>query len=144
MSVRDLVTFRAEFPEDAQWDEADHLLVPGGRAIADYLRTRLEQRDFSCTDLIQHEDYGWGFDVAHSDLKVTCLLQGGTEWFLLLKLKVPLLSRLLRANELEAFEEIQDRIQQVLMGDKRFSHVLWSNNLSRKYGSKEPGSPTPR
>ena len=33
MDSRDLVTFDADFPDDAQWDEQGNLVVPGGQAI---------------------------------------------------------------------------------------------------------------
>ena len=37
MSLRDLVTFKSEFPDDAQWDDRKNLLVPGGQSIADQI-----------------------------------------------------------------------------------------------------------
>jgi hypothetical protein len=144
MSLRDLVTFKSEFPDDAQWDDRKNLLVPGGQSIADAIRSQLEEKGIACTEVTQHSFHGWGFQATVAGLVVWCLVQGGHEWFLRLEQRRSLLQTLLGPDYWARFARLQDHIQAIMMADNRFSNVLWHATRDYEGGLMDRGQPVPR
>lgn len=144
MDRRDFVTFDAEFPDDAQWDEQGNALVPGGREIAEAIKSKLQDRAVSCSDVSQHSFYGWAFDATYENSRVWCLLQAGDAWLVLLEEQKSLMRRLFGASNTTAFDSLQAKIHDILTGDKRFSNVLWYTKSDYESGKKERAHPSPR
>ena len=145
MDPRDYVAFHADFPDDAQWDAQGNLFVPGGQTIAESLRTQLQSAGFSCSDVFQHDDYGWTFDAVSEKIKVWCLLAAVEDaWLLILKQKKSIIRYLFVPIGNLAFEEFQDKVHEILTGDERFSKVSWYTKSDYDSGKENRGSPSPR
>ena len=145
MIVRDFVTFDAEFPEDDEWDDEGNLLVPGGKAIAVVIRDQLNQRNFSCTEVVQHSFYGWSFHTRCESMTIWCVLSAPDDgWLLQIVPPITSMRRLLGSNEKAVFECFQDRIHAVLSADNRFSHVFWHTRSDYEAGMKNLSIPMPR
>lgn len=144
MDRRDFVTFDADFPDDAQWDERGNLLVPGGRAIAEAIKDKLQQVGVTCSDVVQHSFYGWAFYATFENSNIWCLLQVGDAWLLTLEEQKSLMSRLFGSRKTAGFDRLQTMIHNILTGDNRFSNVLWYTRADYESGKKERARPSPR
>jgi hypothetical protein len=145
MTLRDFVTFNADFPDDAQWDKQGNLLVPGGQTIAESLRKQLQATGFTCSDIFQHCDYGWTFDVVSDNIDVWCLLAAAEDgWVLMLEREKSIMGRLLGTSDNLAFEGFQDKVHEILTGDSRFIKVLWYSRKDYNSGKGKRGSAKPR
>jgi hypothetical protein len=144
MDRRDFVTFDAEFPDDAQWDEQGNALVPGGRAVAEAIKDKLQERAVSCSDVAQHSFYGWAFDVKSENSRVWCLLQTGDAWLLLLEERKSLMKRFFGSSNTAGFDSLQMKIHDILTGDRRFSNILWYTKSDYESGKKERAHRSPR
>jgi hypothetical protein len=143
MNCRNLVTFIAHFPDDAQWDEQGNALVPGGRAIAEAIRGQLEARGIACSSVAQHSFYGWAFQTTCGNSKVWCLLQAGDSWLLELHRRTTLLSRLFGSVDTLELQNLQQNVQDILVRDNRFANVLWYTRSDYESGKKERARPRP-
>lgn len=141
MDSRDLVTFDADFPDDAQWDEQGNLVVPGGQAIAEAIKSQLQEEGIFCSDVYQHSWYGWAFDVTFENTKAWCLLQVVDKCILQLEQQKSLISRLFGPSNTAGFDALKAKVHNILTGDKRFSNVLWYSRAD--YGSGKQGHPSP-
>lgn len=144
MARRDFVTFDAAYPDDAQFDGQGNPVIPGGRAVAEAIRNKLQDAGVFCSDLGQHGFYGWAFFATSENTKVLCLLQTGDAWLLLLELQESLVSRLFGSPNYAGLDDIQTRVHDILTSDKRFSKVLWYTKADYEGGKKERGLPSPR
>jgi len=144
MGIRNFVTFDAEFPDDSQWDEQGNLLIPGGKNIAEFFRRQLQEKGFSCSDTSQHSHYGWAFDAVSEKIQVWCLLQTYDTWLLILEQKKSIVHRLFGSHNNSSFDVFQDKIQEILTMDRRFSKVLWYTRGDFESGKVQCGSPMPR
>jgi hypothetical protein len=142
MGRRDFVTFTADFPDDAQWDERGDLLVPGGRAIAEALRENFQGRGLRCSEVCRHSSYGWAFDATSEKNKVWTLLAAAAEgWLLQLVQRKSLLAQLIDLTSRNEFPGLQREVHATLTSDKRFSNVLWYTRAD--YEGRQEGSRTP-
>lgn len=142
MHRRELVTFDAEFPDDAQWDEQGHVVVPGGRLIAEAIKDQLQGSAF-CSNVSQYSFYGWAFDVTCEDTRVWCLLQTGDAWLLLLEPQESLMRRLFTSSSFTGFAKLQTKVRDILTVDKRFSNVLWYTRAEYERGEKSRARHSP-
>ncbi len=143
MKLRDLVTFDANFPDDAQWDGHGNLLVPGGRAAAEAIRARLQQAGVSCSAVSLHSFYGWGFHANSEQERVWCLLQAGEGYLLTLDLERSMIARLFGPAKPPGFVKLQSKIHNIFMSDDRFSNVLWYTKADYDSGKKERAHNSP-
>jgi hypothetical protein len=153
MDRRDFVTFDADFPDDAQWDEQDNPVLPGGRLVAEAIREKLQIAGVSCSAVSQHSFYGWAFDANAENAKVSYLLQAGEgwlpggllcNWLLRLEPQESLLRRWFGPFNSAGFESLQTKVHDILTGDKRFSKVLWYTRADYESGKKERANSSPR
>jgi hypothetical protein len=127
MESRNYITFKASFPDDAEWSQKGTPLVPGGRAIARSLVARLESRGFRCSELEQHSFYGWSFNVDHAGANVWCLLQYAEPWLLLTECRTTIAGRLLHPGQREKQADVVEALNLAMQGDSRFSGIrLWT------------------
>ena len=123
MTVRSFVTFQADFPDDAKWDESGNLIVPGGRAILSCISSALERNGITCSDPKQHSFYGWEFDADCREVRVWCLIQA--KWLFLTKARRSLADVVLWRKHEEEHREFLKVVHAVLHGDPRFGVVRW-------------------
>jgi hypothetical protein len=143
MDQRDFVTFDADFPDDGQWDEQGNALVPGGRAIAEVIREKLQAHSVPCADLFQHSFYGWAFNAKAENVTVWCLLQAGDDWLLVLDQQKSILARFFGSSNPAGFATVQSKVHEILRSDKRFSNVLWYTKADYENGRKDRARPSP-
>lgn len=144
MAKRDVVSFSAAFPDDSQWDEQGTEVVPGGQAIARAIRLQLCEQRISCSEIEQHCTYGWAFDAARENAKTWVLLaaaEGG--WLIQLVPRRSLKSRPFGLAEPAVFETIQRTLHEILLGDKRFSGILWYAKADYDSCNGEGAYPSP-
>ena len=145
MNRRELVTFAADFADDAQWDQKGNLLIPGGRAIAETIREKLQERGVYSSDVYQHSYYGWAFDAISENFKLWILIAAAKEgWLLQLVQQESLIARLFGSSNTAGFDGLQTKVHDILTGDTRFSNVLWYTKADYESGKKERARPSPR
>src|SRR5687768_7584234 len=84
--MRRFVTFEAStFPDDAQWDQNDNLLVPGGQLVSKAIADTLSASGLEVSEPKQHSFYGWSFEVIFPGRLECFVLQGGEPWLLLVE-----------------------------------------------------------
>jgi hypothetical protein len=143
---RTFVTFTADFPDDASWDDRGNLLVPGGRTIAAVLATALRLAGSSCTDVVQHSFYGWTFDVTCDNIKCRFVLADGDaemEWLLQIEGRLSLLGLSFRRSSCDDIRSCQVRVHEILHNDIRFSNVLWHTREDYESCRTDRASPVP-
>jgi hypothetical protein len=135
MPVREFVEFASELPYDSVEDE-ERIIVPPGRTVTEWLQAELKRSGFgNCSDVDQHEDYGWYFSITSQHQEFQSLLQGGWDidgtsrgWLLILEF-VPsiasLVKGLFRRRDNTVFLSLCRTVQDVLTSDKRTSSIRW-------------------
>ena len=94
VELRTYTTFEADFPDDAEFEEAGEIKRPGGLGIARVLCQMLQDRGFKVSEPEQHSFYGWAFVVRDEDLAFWFLLQFPGPWLLLSQNRTSLFRRL--------------------------------------------------
>ena len=131
MDIRNIVTFETPgFPDDTQWTENDHLLAPGGHAIADAIIAGLRGAGFNVSESFQHEEHGWAFEVFLTKKRSEyCLVQMAADpdaMMLLLWPRWSFLERLIYGKNYAIRKKVLlDRIDFLLKHDARFSAIQW-------------------
>jgi hypothetical protein len=144
MNVREFLEFKADFPDDTNWDQDGNCLVPGGVAIAKLIAQELAAHGYRVSEVVQHSYYGWTFDTCLKKREVWCLLSSSAGgWLLNLQQRSSLICSIFRTRNL-ALEEIQDCIQFILSKDNRFSNLLWYTREDYENGRVERASHSPR
>ena len=80
--LRTYATFTSTLPDDQQEKDGE-IVAPGGRSIMGRLRDGLARRGFSVSEMEQHENYGWCFDVIAPACRIWCLIQFCEPWLLI-------------------------------------------------------------
>jgi hypothetical protein len=140
--IRNFVTFIAEFPDDAAWNEKGDLLVPGGRAITEELGNLLRTHGCTVTTVEQHSFYGWTFDVVDEQRAAFILAQAENEWLVILSPRQTLWSRL-TGRDYETPLKILARVHESLKLDKRFSNIRWHTRRDYEGGKGDRASSAP-
>jgi hypothetical protein len=144
MELRDFVTFDANSPDDAEWDQNENLVIPGGRAVAQALTRGLQDKQLSCSPVVQHGDYGWEFEINVAKGRVWCVLaQAEDRWLLILEEKKSLIGRMFGSGHGSVFGEIQGKIHETLSSDTRFTNILWFTRADYEAGKNDRGTDTP-
>ena len=143
MERRNFVEFDADFPDDAVWDEDGNNLVPGGQAIAEYLRNQLRERGLPTSKLVQHHFYGWAFEISSEEVDVWCLLQGGGDWLLIVDPRLSLIERLVGSSRLSGFDKVRSILHDILSNDSHFAKVMWYTRRDYESGRSDRGQPSP-
>jgi hypothetical protein len=118
------VEFEAEFP-DPEWEAAaEDDDLPAGRPIAEWLRSRLVAAGFPCTDVENHESFGWDFDAGRGPATVWCLLQSPGPWLLIAEPRVSLWDRI-RGRSGTGGADVLRAIRALLAGDPRVKSPVW-------------------
>jgi hypothetical protein len=140
IAMRQFVTFKTTtFPDDAEWNDNDDLLVPGGRLVSKAICDLLSGAGFKVSEPRQHSFYGWSFEVIFLDRVEWFLIQGGEPWLLLVEEHSSLWRRIFGRGHLQ---EILDVLHKVLQQDQRFCEVQWFTESEYRSGAKS-GHRTP-
>lgn len=135
------VEFEASFADGARFDDDGTLIVPGGKAIAVWLRAELSRIFKECSDVEQHEYYGWAFFVTPETRKLYCLLQQvGDKWLLICDASSGLFGiRCARGKRrLLELRELIVSASTVLRSDRRFSSVrVYPSGDYERAGSRD-------
>jgi hypothetical protein len=125
MIKRTFVTFKAAFPDEAQWTEHGSLLVPDGRSISRCVAGALRSAGLCPSEVTQYSFYGWAFQIVLPKLKAWCLLQGGDPWLLLVKERKRGLRWLFGSARSDELALVLRAIDTALRQDARFSSIRW-------------------
>ena len=123
MELRSYLTFDALFPDDAVFDPAGDPIVPGGAAIAQFLRDRLALCGMRCSEQTQHKFYGWAFTVIGKRTSIWCLLQASDEWLLITERHSSLIQTILNPNRVDEHRDVLNMMLSAMRSDKRFSSI---------------------
>jgi hypothetical protein len=143
MDLRNFVTFEAQFPDDAVWNEAGKPLVPAGHGIAIAFQVRLKERGFKCSEPKQHKFYGWSFEALSERVCIWLLFQGGGPWLLIAEPKRSILAQFFGRGRGPDFEESLGILHEILRSDKRFSNARWFTRSEYERGKEGRASSSP-
>lgn len=143
MEMRTLVSFEASgFQNEAQWTEHGSPVVPDGCSIAKAIVTGLRDAGLNVSDPVQHEAYGWAFEVVLDNETERCLLQCPGPWLLLLRQKRSILSRLIHRTAFARLKMVLQTVDRVLKHEAKFSVIQWftesAYEAGRLHGADSP------
>ena len=122
--LKTFAEFAADFP-DPEWDRHGGDDYPAGRPIAVWLRDTLTREGFRCSEVENHDSYGWAFDVSVERATIWCMLQSSERWLLITQCKRKLLDAL-RGRSCDAeHRRLLDAIVRALEGDPRVRDSAW-------------------
>jgi len=123
MGVRGFVSFDSDFSKGSSslWGKD----VPPGRDLTEHLVLALKAKGLSCSDVDQHDSYGWYFEVTRDEAVIWCMLQLSDNWLLITRRSVPLLQRLFGKTSEEPHQRVCEAINSVMSVDSKFRNVLW-------------------
>ena len=126
-SVRNFVTFEADFPDDGVFTESGDLIAPAGKNIAESLVSVLREQGLEATDVVQHSFYGWQFTVIRNNCHFWFLLQCSDtdEWLLLSQPRLSFIEKLTFKNTVSAHREVLTIVHECLNQDRRFGSIRW-------------------
>lgn len=121
------VTFNADSPNDAQWDESGVLLVPSGEGITSVIRASLVDNNIQCSNILQRSFYGWEFDFCIDSMNFFCVLQAyeSGQWLLICELRNCGWRDIFFSKRGDTMSTGLNLIHQVLSLDSRFSNIRW-------------------
>ena len=125
MAIHNYITFVADFPDDAEWDDSGDLLTPGGKEILNFINSSISKQGLKCSDVEKHRFYGWSFEVESKDGIIWILLQYPGPWLLLLENKNSLFNRLFKLKSNRDYENVLKIIKDLLARDNRFSSIKY-------------------
>jgi hypothetical protein len=117
------VEFEADFP-DPGWEAGEGDDPPAGRPIAEWLRSGLVAAGVPCTEVENHESFGWDFFAGGGATRAWCLLQSPGPWLLIAEPQVPLWDRI-RGRSGTGGEDVLRAIRALLEGDPRVKSPAW-------------------
>jgi hypothetical protein len=123
--VRDCITFKTNFPDDAQFDNRGQVIVPRGKAIMNSLTSILARKGGPVSQVRQYGAHGWGMEMNREGLAFFCLLQSKGPLMLLVVTPRPsLFARLFGGKRVSRVHaEVLETIGKVLSADARFSET---------------------
>lgn len=136
MTRRTFVTFKAAFPDEAQWTETGSPLVPDGKSICHVVADATRNAGGCTSDVSQHSFYGWAFEVVFTKRTVWCLLQGGDPWLLLVEHRKRGIGSFFGSASSEELDEVLHAIDGVLKQDARFSSIRWFTKQEYEAGCR--------
>jgi hypothetical protein len=144
MAVSTQATFRAEFPNDAKWDENGTPLIPGGEAVTRAIYDGFRRCGVPCSDVVQRSVYGWQFDFNNDGTRFICVVQAyeSDQWLLIFDLPRSGWRRLFSSKSNDTITLAAKKIHQLLISDSRFSNIRWYNRKQFKKGGS-PGTMAP-
>jgi hypothetical protein len=138
MELRTYVTFEAEgFPDEARWSDNGSPLIPDGQSVAGAIVRALREAGLPATDPIQHQFYGWAFDVSLPGGNQWCLLQYPGPWLLLVRQKCSVLGTVFSRKRYKDMATVVHAIDRVLKRDGRFLSVLWFTETGYESGTEQ-------
>ena len=124
MAVRGFATFDAQFSQDPVVVDGEE--QPPGRELMECLVAGLKQLGLRCTEVAQHDAYGWYSEVGVGDKTIWCMLQLSDNWMLISRPLTSLLKRLFTKDVAEQeHQRVCEQIASVLRHDPRVSNVRW-------------------
>jgi hypothetical protein len=135
--LRTYATFISTLPDDQQEKDGE-IVAPGGRNILGRLRDGVTRRGFSASEIEQHEDYGWCFDVIAPACRIWCLIQFCEPWLLITDRHCGLLKRLFGASDDSTHRRVCEAFQEIITADSSFSELHWFTKAEFE-GSKGRG-----
>jgi hypothetical protein len=143
-SLRNVVTFVADFPDDGLWDKQGNRLAPAGRTVASAIRERLREAKLDVSELGQQGDYGWSFYIQTASSKVQFLLaECDVGWAASLDERRPLMTRLRSSPNTDELRGLLARLQTTLQGDRRFSMIRWHTRDDFDHARDDRSTPSP-
>ncbi|MBU1378593.1 MAG: hypothetical protein KKE02_02335 [Alphaproteobacteria bacterium] len=125
MKLRPIADFKADFPDDAVWDEDDEPIILGGRAVAETVAGYL--KGFGC-ELSEPEHtppYGWRFEAHGREARVWIQITDLTDNIVLhTEDKRPFFKRLFAPVNAEHMK-LLTKLHGKLADDPRFSDIKW-------------------
>ncbi|PQO42924.1 hypothetical protein [Blastopirellula marina] len=144
MNKRNVVTFSADFSDDSQWGEQGIEIVPGGQAITQAIKSQLQQQGISCSDIAQHDTYGWAFNAELDKSRIQVLLaaaEGG--WLVQLVPRQSVIGLLLGRPEAAGLETVRRNLHDTLAEDKRFFDIKWHTKADYDSCNESAASDSP-
>lgn len=83
-NVKSYITFEADYPDEAVWDNNGIMIVPDGRSVVAAIASILKENGYRTSDIFQHSFYGWAVDVNGPEGNFWCMAQNGEPWLLLI------------------------------------------------------------
>lgn len=140
---RNYATFEADVPEDAEWDESENLIVPGGRNLMTAFAEQLQRKGWRCSAPEQHSFYGWTFEVATPSGTVEVLIQFPEPWLLLLVRPQTFFQKLLGRLDHRVEESLLEAVHEILATDPRISNLRWWSHEDYAEGRQEAAAARP-
>ncbi len=122
--LRTYATFTSSLPDDQQEKDGE-IVIPGGRNILGRLHDGLARRGFSVSEIKQHEDYGWCFEIVAPSCRIWCLIQFCEPWLLITDRCGGLLKRLLGVSDDSTHRKVCETFQDIIAEDSSFSELRW-------------------
>src|SRR5205809_314413 len=85
--LRSCAMFKTNLPDDAQWDQNDNLIQPGGLNLAEAICNGLTQHSVRPTKAQQHSFYGWAFEMEIEGVTIWAMLQFVEPWLLMTEVR---------------------------------------------------------
>jgi hypothetical protein len=117
-------TFTSTLPDDQQEKDGE-IIAPGGGNTLARLRDGMTRRGFSVSEIQQHKDYGWCFDVVVPACRIWCLIQGSKPSLLITRRHGGLLWRLFGANDDSTHRRVCEAFREIITADSSFSEQRW-------------------
>ena len=122
------VEFRAVYTDEGQLDGCGNNAVPGARDLAEAFVARLRSHAQSVTDIEEHSDYGWGFDVRFQNRSFHNVLNPiDDQCFLTVSLSLQWLWALLLRHPRETFDRYCQAISETFSELPQVSAVKWED-----------------
>ena len=125
------VSFRYAQPIEWEYDEQGYPVRPGGRALAEEIRTLLTAAGCRMSEVEQHEDYGWGFSCrVGKDYFYNVLDPVDDDVYLTIEMEWYQVKRLLLRKPLLAFDRYCGLVGAALALMAGLSEIHWDSELS--------------
>jgi hypothetical protein len=109
-----LLEFELASSDDAVWDQAGNLLVPGGRKTGAILRKILTSTGLTCSELVQRSFYGWqcyaNVDRLHIFIVIQAARSGRESWLVILEQNQSLLTRWFAPHVKDQFDKVVESL----------------------------------
>jgi hypothetical protein len=143
MALRTMIEFKADFPDDAVYDEEDNTLVQGGKNVLSHVRSKLEPRGVKCSEIEPHSFYGWSFNCELDRRRFWCLIQGGDPWLLICQGRRSFADWLFRKHHTTEHRKLLHVIHEVLNDDEHFGEMTWYEEQEYNSSKDAVGSDGP-
>jgi hypothetical protein len=122
--LRSYAVFKADLPDDAQWNENEDLIRPGGLNVMVAICDDLRKNGVIATPPQQHKFYGWSFEMKMDGVAIWCMVQGYQGWLLITEVRRGILGWFRIRSRLRHERAIQ-LITTAIQSDPHFTGLTW-------------------